>query len=77
MILIRNIVEKKKCVMVFGLKEEVQLISHIRERQEGNVVDKVVKEVKLEDGRIIYDTEKVTRTGRVCGGSKEANFDQI
>lgn len=49
--LVRNTFEKN-CVMVFGLKEEEAKIKHMKEKREKNIVEKIVKKVEEEDGRI-------------------------
>ncbi|MPC76213.1 hypothetical protein E2C01_070620 [Portunus trituberculatus] len=62
--LVRDTVEKKKCVVIFGLKENVMPIRHEREEYEKKQAEKVVMEVK-DDGeegkRLSEEIEEVFR----------------
>ena len=64
---VRDSVEKKKCVVVFGLKEEVLPVRHIREKQERKTVEKVVETVcEDQDGgnKLSEEIEEIFRLGK-------------
>ena len=69
--LIRDTVDRKKCVMVFGLKEEKQPFWQEREKQEKKTAERIIREVEDEEKRFEDEIEEVTRIGRyVEGGSR-------
>ncbi len=58
--------KKKKCVIVFRLKEEVLLIRHIREQHKKNVAEMVetVCEEQFKGNKLKEEIEKVFRIGK-------------
>ena len=69
--IVRETVDKKKCVMIFGLKEKVLPLRHIREKEERRVVKEIFKEVKEENDEIEEEIEEVSRIGKYEeGGSR-------
>lgn len=57
--LLRNMV-KKKSVIVYVLKGEVQLVRHVRKKHEKKVMEKAVRKVEKEDRRIVEEVAEVT-----------------
>ncbi|MPC32819.1 hypothetical protein E2C01_026150 [Portunus trituberculatus] len=65
--LVRDTVEKKKCIVIFGLKEKLMPMRHKRKEYEKNQAEKVVMEVKDDDEepkRLSKEIEEVYRLGK-------------
>lgn len=64
---VRDSVEKKKCVVVFGLKEEALPIRSVREQHERKVAEEVVQTIDEEQeggSKISEEIEEVFRLGK-------------
>ena len=68
--LVRDTVDKKKCVIVFGLKERVQPVTTTREREELVLAKEVVASVKEVNSEIEEEVEEVYRLGRYKEGGE-------
>ena len=68
--LVRDTVEKKKCVVMFGVKEKVQPIWHIREKEEKTVAVGLVKEAQIEGSSVHEEIEEVVRIGKYTEGGQ-------
>ena len=71
--LVRDTVEKKKCVIVFGLNEEMLPIRQERETREKSVAKGVLRSVQGEDDEareICEEIEEVTRIGKFEEGKQ-------
>ena len=68
--LVRDTVDKNKCVIVFGLKERVQPVTTTRERDELVLAKEVVASVKEVNSEIEEEVEEVYRLGRYKEGGE-------
>ncbi|MPC99531.1 hypothetical protein E2C01_094951 [Portunus trituberculatus] len=62
--LVRNTVEKKRCVMVFGVKEDKTPMRQEREKKEKDVAGKLVAVASNEADEYQGEIEEVSRIGR-------------
>ncbi|MPC90531.1 hypothetical protein E2C01_085522 [Portunus trituberculatus] len=71
--LVRNTVEKKRCVMVFGVKEDKTPMRQEQEKKEKDVAGKLVGVATNEADEYQGEIEEVSRIGRY----EEANENQV
>ena len=68
--LVRDTVEKKKCVVVFGLKEKKNPVRHVREKEERELASNIVKLVQTEEKSLEGEIEEVHRVGKYEDGGQ-------
>ena len=68
--LVRDTVDKKKCMVIFGLPEKKNPIKFVREREEKEVVQKLIKTIQEEGQELEKEVEEVYRLGKYSEGSK-------
>ena len=61
---LRDTVDKKKCVIIYGLKEEIEPIRAKREKEQRMMVDDVVRNVQGEGNEWVNEIEEVHRLGK-------------
>lgn len=69
--LLRNMMEKKKCVVVYGLREDVQAIRYKREKHEEKVEEKIIREMEKKDKSVVEETEDVAQSRKYVEGMKK------
>jgi len=62
--IVRDTVDKKKCVVIFGVKEKMLPVRPIREKDEMKVVKDILKVVQEENSDQDEEIEEVSRLGR-------------
>ena len=65
---VRDTVDKKKCIIIYGLKEETEPIRTKREKEQRMVVDDVVRHVQDESDEWVNEIEEVHRLGKYKEG---------
>ena len=68
--LVRDTVDKKKCMVIFGLPEKKNPVKFVREREEKEVVQKLIKAIQDEGQELEKEVEEVYRLGKYSEGSK-------
>ena len=68
--LVRDTVEKKKCVVVFGIKDEKMPVRYDREKFEKKIAVDIVKEVEDEGKKLEEEIEEVVRIGKYNEGGQ-------
>ena len=68
--IVRDTIDKKKCFIIYGLKEETEPIRAKREKVQRMMVDDVVKNVQGEDNDWVNEIEEVHRLGKYKEGAK-------
>ena len=66
--LVRDTVDKKKCVVIFGMKEDEEPNRFERERVERANITKTLMEVKREDSKLENEVEEFRRLGKYVQG---------
>ena len=66
--IVRDTVEKKKSLVIIGLKEEVMPVKSTRERNERVAVEKVIEEIQ-EEQDLVGEVEEVFRLGKYKEGT--------
>ena len=66
--IVRDAVDKKKCVVVYGLQEREQPIRRVREKEEKKMVKEVITVVQDEDEDLKEEIEEVYRLGKYQEG---------
>ena len=59
---------KKKCVVVYGIEERAQPIRHIREKEERKIVKDVITVVQEDEEDLKEEIEEVYRLGKYQEG---------
>ena len=67
--IVRETVDKKKCVIVFGLEEKKEMNKTVRTRELGTKVGKVIETVQEGDNELKEEIEEFHRVGRYKEGS--------
>lgn len=62
--MVKDAIEKKKCLVIYGLTEKKNPVKYTREKEEKELVKKVVKEVQGEDLDLEREIEEVYRIGK-------------
>ena len=62
--LVRDTVDKVKCVVIFGLKEEIIVNALERERKEKEKIGKIIATVTGEEGQSVRSVEEYHRIGK-------------
>ena len=62
--IVRETVDKKKCIIVFGMKEKKELNKAVRDRELKEEVTKLMGIVKEENGDLIDEIEEFHRVGK-------------
>ena len=68
--LVRDTVDKKKCLIIFGLKEKKNLNKYVREREEKELVKNIIQTVQENNQELEKDVEETYRIGRYTEGGK-------
>ena len=68
--LVRDTVDKKKCLVIFGLKEKKNLNKYVREREERELVKKIIQTVQESTQELEKDVEETYRIGKYIEGGK-------
>lgn len=68
--LVRDAVEKKRCVVLFGVKEKKNPVRHVREKEEKEVAAKIVEAAQAEDKSMEAEIEEVQRMGKYQEGGQ-------
>ena len=68
--LVRDTVDKKKCMVIFGLPEKKNPVKFVREREEKEVAQKLIKAIQDEGQELEKEVEEVYRLGKYSEGSK-------
>ena len=66
--LVRETVEKKKCVLIFDMKEDIIPHRLQREKTERENINKIMKEVKSDDSNLENEIEEYKRLGKYEAG---------
>ena len=66
--MVRDTVDKKKCIVIYGLKEETEPIRTKREKEQRMKVDDVVRNVQGEEDEWVNEIEEVHRLGKYKEG---------
>ncbi len=67
--LLRDTGEKKKAVVVVGVKDDFQPIWHVSERKVKNDIEQILREIKDEDNELVGEVEEVFRPGKHVEGA--------
>ena len=60
--------DRKKCVVMYGIKEEKEPIREKREKEQKKIVEEVVRNIQGEDNDSVNETEEVHRLGKYKEG---------
>lgn len=68
--LVRDTVDKKKCLVFFGVQEKKNPVKFVREKEEKEVVKKLISVIQDEEQGLEKEIEEVYRLGKYSEGSK-------
>ncbi len=60
--------DKKKCIVIYGLKEETEPVRYKREREQIKVTEDIVRNIQTEGEDWISEIEEIHRLGKYIGG---------
>ena len=66
--LVRETVDKKKCVVVFGVIEKRNPVKFVRDREDMEIAKGVINKIQDENQELEKDTEEVFRIGKYVEG---------
>ncbi len=62
--MVRDTVDKKKCIVIYGLKEETEPVRYKREGEQKKVAEDVVRNIQREGEDWISEIEEIHRLGK-------------
>ena len=68
--LVRDAVDKKKCLVIFGLQEKKNPVTFVREKEEKEVVKKIISVIQDEEQGLEKEIEEIYRLGKYSEGSR-------
>ena len=70
--LVRDTVDKKKCMIVFGLKEKKNPVKFVREKEEKQVAKNLITRIQEEGQELEKEIEEVYRLGKYREGNSRS-----
>ena len=68
--LVRDTVDKKKCLVIYGLNEKKNMIRFAREKEEKELVKEIIRVVQDEGQNLEAEIEEIHRIGKYIEGGK-------
>ena len=69
-VLVRDTVDKKRCMVIFGLQEKKSPVKFTREKEEKELVKEIIQKVQDQEQRLEVEVEEIHRIGKYCEGGK-------
>lgn len=68
--LVRDMVDKKKCFVIFGLKEKVNRVKFNRDKEDKELARNVIRKVQDDNQQLEVEIEEINRMGKYNEGGK-------